>query len=179
MSSSRALHRRANGSTPYTTANATATTAAAMAMVRRSRGSSAGLCTEREREAFIRSAAFAVASGRGEEAGIGEALVAVEGGKDRGGVRRGAVDAPLVADRARAEHGHIARQALAEGGDDPQRIHARRRHAARDRFLAVHQDEASLQGRRGCCPRLERGLIGFEPREDVVARPVDGPDREG
>ena len=42
--------------------------------------------------------------------------IAVERRENRSGVRRRTVDAPLVADGARIQHGHVARKTLAKGG---------------------------------------------------------------
>src|SRR5215207_3921853 len=104
MRSSRAVQRRAYGRIPYTMPNATASTAAAVAIVRRSRGSSARLCTEGQGEAFVRLAAFAIPRRRGEEARVRKPRVAVERRENRGRVRGRPIDAPLVTDRARVEH---------------------------------------------------------------------------
>ena len=131
MRSSRALHRRAYGRIPYARSSAAPSTAPEMAIVRRSRGSSTGLCSEREREALVGLAAFAIARGSGEKASVGETRVAVERREDRRGIRRRPIDAPLVADRTRVQHGDVARKTLAKGGENAKRVGARGRHVPR------------------------------------------------
>src|SRR5512138_795806 len=151
---------------PYATSSATPRTAAAIVMVLRSRGSSTGLCAEREREALVGLAALAEARSRGEKAGVGESRISIERGKDRGRVRRGAVDAPLVADRARVEHGDVARESLAEGREDAERVGPSGSDAPRDGVLVVERRQPGLQCGRRRRPRLDRRLPLGESGED-------------
>src|SRR5688572_26833509 len=92
ISASRALHRRANGTTPYATASATALTRAPIATVRRSRALGPRRTDpEGDGEGFIGRVALAEPRAGREEADALEARVLVEQGNDGRRVARRAV----------------------------------------------------------------------------------------
>ena len=155
-------------------------TADAMAIVRRSRGSSTGLCTECEREALVRLATFAIARRRGEE--IARRRIA---GRHRAPARIAAAFVDVPSMRHSSPIARAFSTVTSRGSRSPS--------AASTRSGSVRETTTLRETASSCSsarePRLQRSAPAprasrsadcsrRQSREHVVARSVERPERE-